>query len=939
MRKILLDRRFLILAVVLESLGLGQLAASESPRIFHYDKSIYQAHNQNWSVAQDTKGVLYFGNTDGLLVYDGSTWELHPMPRNQPVRAVACVSNRIYTGGYEEFGYWERNAWGSLEYTSLAQPLPDSLLTRQEVWHILPTSRGVFFQSFGAVYLYTQQKVRRISLPGNIMFLHEINGQILAPVIGSGVFFWSPSETWNMLPGSEIFAGKTIQVLLADPGGMLAGTKEAGFFRYNGREFSPWEHPLNNTLASFQVNKAIRLRDGRMAVGTILNGIFILEPSQQGGLHFNRSRQLQNNTVLSLLEDQQGNLWAGLDQGIDMIAFSDPLEYFEDTDGTIGTVYAAAWFGGNLFLGTNQGLFYKPFPEKNGKGKKFILVPGTQGQVWQLLVDEGQLICGHNQGTFLIRDLHAINISPVTGGWHTVPWPGKPGRLLQATYTGIVIFDKDARGRWTYSGKLAELSNNPIRRILPDHQGNLWAVNPYEGAFRLRLTPDGGAVLRIDTINRASGLIGDFGLDLFLDSQQPLIWSNDRYYRWDDAQKMCAPYAFEHTFGNGPPNGKRIRKPNGDEFLIFPQRIGWSHKNQLKAWLPISLVKNNEQIEQLNDSLYLFCLDNGYALLNRFYSIHAAQKRAPVFMLVQPLRNGHPFAINRRLENDRHAGYLRIPARRTGVLIRFAQPVYTQTPSFRYRIPGWQEDWSAWSPVAEKEFAGLPSGEHTILLQSSLSQEVSALRLFVEPHWYQTWWAALLGLMAAMAMVWLLLRMHQHRLKLQHRKLLIEKEKQLDEHLLKARAEQLQTDVLNKSQELANSTFNLIRKNETLLQIKEALANVKTDLGDRLPDKYHARLIRLIDSHLSNEKDWQVFETNFNQVHEVFLHKLKKDFPELTPGDLRLAAYLKMNLSSKEIAPLLNISVRGVENKRYRLRQKLQLESDDNLTAFLMQYN
>ena len=74
-------------------------------------------------------------------------------------------------------------------------------------------------------------------------------------------------------------------------------------------------------------------------------------------------------------------------------------------------------------------------------------------------------------------------------------------------------------------------------------------------------------------------------------------------------------------------------------------------------------------------------------------------------------------------------------------------------------------------------------------------------------------------------------------------------------------------------------------------------------------------------------------------MHEVFLHMLKKDFPELTPGDLRLAAYLKMNLSSKEIAPLLNISVRGVENKRYRLRQKLQLESDDNLTAFLMQYN
>lgn len=920
------------------ALGLGKLAASESPRIFHYDKNAYRAHNQNWSIAQDAKGILYFGNTDGLLVFDGSTWELHPLPRNQPVRSAACVANRIYTGGYEEFGYWERNPWGALKYTSLASELPDSLLTRQEVWHILPTSKGIFFQSFGAVYLYAQHQVRRIALPGNIMFLHEINGQILAPVIGSGIFSWSPSETWNMLPGSGIFAGKTIQVLLADPGGMLAGTKEAGFFRYNGREFAPWEHPLNNTLASFQVNKALRLRDGRLAVGTILNGIFLLEPTQRGGLHFNRSRQLQNNTVLSLLEDQQGNLWAGLDQGIDMVAFSDPLEYFEDTDGAIGTVYAAAWFEGNLFLGTNQGLFYKPFPEKEGDGARFTLVPGTQGQVWQLLTDGNQLICGHNQGTFLIRDLRAISISPVTGGWHTVRWPGKAGRMLQATYTGIVIFDKDTQGQWTYSGKLAELSNNPIRRILPDLQGNLWAVNPYEGAFRLRLSPDGGAVLRIDTITRASGLTGDFGLDLFLDSRQPLIWSKDRYYRWDEAKKSCAPYAFEKAFGNGPPYGKRIQKPNGDEFLIFSHRIGWRHKDQIKAWLPISLVKNNEQIEQLNDSLYLFCLDNGYALLNRNNPIPSAHKHAPVFLFVQPLRNGSPFTVHRQ-KSDRHAGFLRIPSRSTGVLVRFAQPEYTQTPSFRYRIPGWQDDWSAWSPVAEKEFAGLPTGKHTIFLQSTLSQEISTLRLFVEPHWYQTWWAALLALMAGLAVVELLLRLHRRRLRLQHRKLLIEKEKQLHEHLLKARTEQLQADVLNKSQELANSTFNLIRKNETLLQIKEALAKVKTDLGDRLPDKYHARLIRLIDSHLSNEKDWQIFETNFNQVHEVFLHKLKKDFPELTPGDLRLAAYLKMNLSSKEIAPLLNISVRGVENKRYRLRQKLQLEGDDNLTAFLMQYN
>ncbi len=917
---------------------VARLSASESPRIFHYDKNAYHAHNQNWSIAQDEDGVLYFGNTDGLLEYDGSAWRLHELPRNQPVRSVSYVSNRIYTGGYEEFGYWERNAWGTLEYTSLSQLLPGDQLSKQEIWHILPTPNGIFFQSFGAAYLYAQQKVRRIAIPGNIMFLHVIHGQVLAPVIGSGIFSWSAGETWNMLPGSEPFAGKTIQVILEDQGGMLVGTQESGFFRYNGRAFVPWEHPLNPVLAGYQVNKALRMRDGRIAVGTILNGIFIIGHSLSGNLHFNRSKQLQNNTVLSLMEDRQGNLWGGLDQGIDMIAFSDPLDYYEDTQGQIGTVYAAAVFDGNLFLGTNQGLFYKPFPEKPHSSKGFSLVPGTQGQVWQLFEGENQLLCGHNQGTFHIQNLRAIGISPVTGGWHAVPWPGKKNRILQATYTGIAIFDKGPDGQWAYTGKLAELSNNPIRRIQPDSKGGLWAINPYEGAFRLELSPDGGSVLRIDTINSASGLNSDFSLDLFRDRHLLLIWSKDRYYRWIDSTGKCVPFSFGNVFENGPPHGKRIKKANGDEFLIFPQRVAWLQRGRLKAWLPISLVKNNEQIEQLNDSLYLFCLDNGYALLERSKPINVLPGDAPVFRLVQPLRNGTPFYFQREKNNRRHP-YLPIPARSTGVLVRFAQPVFTQTPSFRYRIPGWQNDWSPWSTAAEKEFAGLPPGEHTIYLQSNLSQDVATLHLFVKPPWYQTWWAIIGYFCSVIAIGWILYRMHQHRLKLQQRKLWIEKEKQLHEHRLKARAEQLQADVLNKSQELANSTFNLIRKNETLLQIKEALAKVKTDLGDRLPDKYHSRLIRLIDSHLTNEKDWHVFEANFNQVHEIFLHKLQKDFPDLTPGDLRLAAYLKMNLSSKEIAPLLNISVRGVENKRYRLRQKLHLEGDDNLTSFLMQYS
>ena len=123
-----------------------------------------------------------------------------------------------------------------------------------------------------------------------------------------------------------------------------------------------------------------------------------------------------------------------------------------------------------------------------------------------------------------------------------------------------------------------------------------------------------------------------------------------------------------------------------------------------------------------------------------------------------------------------------------------------------------------------------------------------------------------------------------------------------------------------------------------MIAVKEELTKIKEDLGVRFPSKHFNRLIRNIDQDLTSEQDWDMFEQSFNEVHENFLHKLKEEFTDLTPADIQLCAYLKMNLQSKEIAALLNITVRGVEIRRYRLRKKLHLDHNINLTEYIMGY-
>jgi DNA-binding CsgD family transcriptional regulator len=170
------------------------------------------------------------------------------------------------------------------------------------------------------------------------------------------------------------------------------------------------------------------------------------------------------------------------------------------------------------------------------------------------------------------------------------------------------------------------------------------------------------------------------------------------------------------------------------------------------------------------------------------------------------------------------------------------------------------------------------------------------------------------------------------RIRLREKKIKETKEKEL----IRLRNEKLNADLSFKSQELANSTMAIIKKNEFLLELKETLKSQKEDLGTRFPEKHYSRLVRKIDNNISSMDDWKVFEFHFEKAHEKFLHKLINKYPQLSHSDLRLCAYLRMNLTSKEIAPLLRISYRGVENHRYKLRKKLLLKKEVNLTDFIL---
>ncbi len=897
------------------------LSAQEVPKILNFSKNDYKAQNQNWAIGQNPTHEMCFGNGDGLLTFDGSFWRTFTLPNNQIVRSVASdTEGKVFVGGFAEFGFWQREADGQFKYHSLIQNVADALAQKEEIWHILIKGRNVYFQSFSTIYHYDYAKVKTIKPPGSIMFLQSVHDKLLLQVISQGLFELTPADTFKFVPKSEIFAKTIVSTIINTEGGQfLVGTTKAGVFIFQNGEFQPWASPLQKAFKDFQINKGVRLKSGNLAFGTILNGVFILKPDGKLLYHLNKENGLQNNTVISMFEDKAQNLWLGLDKGIDLIDLNAPLKFFQDRSGRTGAVYAASFFDNTLYIGTNQGVF---FWEKNKA--QFTLVAGTQGQVWDLKVFDNQLICGHNNGVlFIQKGAIASKIQELTGVWQSLRHPQLPHILLQATYTGIIILEKNPNSTWFFKHKIDNY-DAPTKKIAFDKSGNLWALNAYNQLFKLKLSPDlKQAQVQPITVSAQKDKIDfdTFGDDLLFKSVQ-------NFYRFDAASDM---FLFEKKFVENC----KWRTLNGATLKIFADYV---ELKESKKRLRLRLIPDYETIIALDSSRLLFGLDDGYAIFDsrETPTIAAAM---PQSMLYLKVKDGRIFSITKSKDNK---NVIKLPPQYRTLEMSFALPIFTDLPKFRYRLSHISDyetpEWSMPDATTRREFVNLTAGKYIFELKEDITDKEMRIEFEISPYWYETTFAKCIYALLFLAILFLFRQYHKRQLERQFMHLESEKKRELEQQRIKSDNEKLHIEVVNKSKDLANSTMSIIRKNDILMSIGDALEEIKKEMGNKFPEKYQSQLKNMISTNIAEDENWRVFEENFNEVHHDFLQRLKLKYPELTPGDLKLAAYLRMNLSTKEISPIMYMSIRGVENKRYRLRKRIGLSEEINLTEFLMQF-
>ncbi len=666
--------------------------------------------------------------------------------------------------------------------------------------------------------------------------------------------------------------------------------------------------------------------------------------------------------------------------------------------GYTSTVYKGKLYMG-IATGLYQAALGSEPDVSMGKGR-FVSIPEVKGQVWNLSVVNDKLIAGKYQGAYVIEGEHAILLDDKTGFWTFRPlYKTTPSPVMIAgTYNGINVYDYNGKGFTNpkmhaqfESARFVAVQENVIWIAHP-YKGIYKVIIDGQRVPRLAahintrplLSANNNYIFQLRDKIILSNEKGIFELD-----KQRETFFRSPYFTKIFGNKAIS-FLKEDRYGNiWFSHDKQvgvIDVTSGKEHLIYIPEIA----NRITAG-------GYENIYVADSNNVLIGAEKGFFHVNYAAYKHSVLPFSVSLRAVRSINRKDSllfggYANGATPEKTVAYGL-------NSLRFEFSSSLYgqAQTVEYSYFLKGLDKEWSSWDRAASKTFAALPAGHYVFMVRcrnSGLATSAVVSYAFnILPPWYQTGWAYLLfGCLVSAALYFFYKRQQSkykkiqlrklkeqeaayikeqndlalaHRLKVEQNEMEIVKltneklqaeieQKKLEEvqermlfmhrleveqnenEIIKLTNEKLQAELAKKNVELASSAMAIVQKSELLGKIKDDLTRLKNNAEIEKDSKDFKKILRVIDTELNSPQDWEQFATHFDSVHDNYLQLLKEKFPDLTASELKLCAFLRLNLNTKEIAQLMNISVRGVETSRYRLRKKLSLSNEANLFDYLI---
>jgi serine/threonine protein kinase/ligand-binding sensor domain-containing protein len=747
--------------------GLAVAAPTRSPDagrriVRNYTAEEYGAQPQNWCVARDARGVMYFGNNDGVLVYDGVRWRLIPIPNGSPARSIlALPDGRIFVGAVGDFGQLADGPDGRLRFVSLVERLPAAERTFADIWETVAAGNTVCFRGEEAVFLWDGANLRalRPERPAERFQLGSAAGdRIWLKQKEIGLVFVRDGAI-SRPPGGGWFAKKQAYAVLPfDAARVLVATREDGLVLFDGTTATPFAPDASAWLRENLVYNGCALPDGRFAFVTLRAGAGIVD--RDGALveTLGRASGLQNDTGYAVFGDASGSLWLALDDGVARAELSSPVSFFDEKNGVPATTYAGTDWNGAFYLATAGGVVRL----KPGAGT-FEPVDGLKLQSWTLLPVEEGLLVGAYEGVFLLKtDGQVVKIIDSEGNTALVfrRKPDDPNEIFIGRRGGLTRLRRE-NGEWRDAGAVAGIREQ-VRTLAFAADGTLWcgtgadgllAVTPGGSAFKSFKTSDG---LPFPTGNAVAEINGE-------------VWVTTRRGLRRAEKGGLAPLAV-HPEVDGAETGGLLRGPDGRLHLVadgrpvtlVPDGKGWNTDRRLFGLIP----------EGSFDGMFFDA--NGVVWLGTAKRLYRCDPRVPApppadaAPLVRRVGAGAEAVLFDGLDPSRGMTVTSFENNRLRFECGF--PAYAREGGnrFQYRLDGEERDWSAWTAEPFRDYT-LREGEYTFRVRArdafgAVSRE-AVYRVRVRPPVWRTWWAYLLymGIAVGLTFVGFRLRLRQLR--------------------------------------------------------------------------------------------------------------------------------------------------------------------------------
>lgn len=916
-----------------------------------------------WEI-DELDGWLYVASDEGLIQYEGLYPDLFQFNNRRPVRSVKIdpESKKIYTGGISEFGYFRPSAGSSLEYVCLSDSVGEDRHIGN-IWGIFPDNGNLLIQGDQAVLSYDLNTGKHsvINTPWKLDGSSFIDG-VLWIATDDGLKLKVGSNIVNA-PGADALKGERIRKILQYDKGLLIVTSDA-LWTYKNQQLKR-EHFADEVLKELKEIFSGALKEDKLILGSVSHGLAIVDPATGNYEIYDESNGLPSNTIISLKFDNEGDLWVGMQYGIAKILLSDPVETIDNSLLHIGSGYVMALRGDQLFLGTNRGLYRTIYdPEDHKIGSNVERVGDLRGQVWGLALIDGELFCSADQGLFVIDNQgNPERIGNLTGIWDVKKMLGTQDRAYVGTYTGLDLLRK-RNGKWEHEGAVEGYSTS-MYNFVQESADVIWDDNAEEGINRVVIDTLLNKVKEIRNFREAKDgtpLTADVYINR-IDNDVYFSTKNGIYTYEPKSGEIIKDREISRLLGN-PGAVSRLKKVNGNLLALTENELIHGDPAGILGYDKIPLSPSVTHAMHEGDLFFPIGSDylgyptrNGYLLFDLSGKGDSLKKKkAPMVHINSVLlsSSGDSLLFRGNLANEKNEPELTY--KENSLKIQFGS-MDDLEKGVRYSSRINNEPWSSPSWSVTKELSDLKPGKYRFEVKSVSPDGKEAVDSFtfrINPPWWSTKWMWSIYVVVFLMLLILLMRLFQLRLARRQRELIREKEDQIarqeerhqketeekDRQIQQLEREQYERELKHKSQEMANIMMSLTHKNDTLHTVKRELQNILALVpkGNLEVRKAIAGLQDKVVVDIKSDDVLKRVEDEFDIVHDNFIKRLRERYPDLNSNEIMLCAYLRMNLSTKEIAPLLNISTRGVETIRYRLRKKLSLERDASLSSFITSF-